>query len=275
MTTDAAPPLAPIRLLDADPGLLEHVSPEEAPVARRMLRVPAVTLAPGPFDPAELFSWGLHTFAALVTEGLVAQEVAVGAQPTLRLLGAGDVLASPRAPAGLVPVVQDWSAAAPTHIALLDDHVLTAVRRWPRLLPALLDRAWEAQGGLLLQLAVAQQPRVEDRLVLLFGALGERWGRMTPAGVVVPLRLTHEALGRLIGARRPTVTLALRGLARQRRLQRRDDGCWLLGDPESEPERAASATTALRPSQRPRFAAPGGGDRVAAGDLQDVRWPVG
>jgi hypothetical protein len=48
--------------------------------------------------------------------------------------------------------------------------------------------------------------------------------------VVVPLALTHEALGRLIGARRPTVTLALKALGAQERLLRRGDGAWLLAD---------------------------------------------
>jgi hypothetical protein len=51
---------------------------------------------------------------------------------------------------------------------------------------------------------------------------------VTPGGLVVPLQFTHEALGRLIGARRPTVSLALKELSSAGLLSRRDDGAWLL-----------------------------------------------
>jgi hypothetical protein len=60
--------------------------------------------------------------------------------------------------------------------------------------------------------------------------LAERWGRMTPAGVSVPLGLTHETIGRLVGARRPTVSLALKQLAASGTITRREDGAWLLED---------------------------------------------
>ena len=42
--------------------------------------------------------------------------------------------------------------------------------------------------------------------------LAESWGRVTQAGIRLPLGLTHDVLGALVGARRPTVTLALREL---------------------------------------------------------------
>jgi Mn-dependent DtxR family transcriptional regulator len=50
---------------------------------------------------------------------------------------------------------------------------------------------------------------------------------MTPDGIVVPLRLTHETLGALVAARRPSVTSALGRLA-DAGLLRRGDGVWLL-----------------------------------------------
>jgi hypothetical protein len=46
--------------------------------------------------------------------------------------------------------------------------------------------------------------------------------------VVVPIELTHTALGHLIGARRSTVTLALGELSRLGAVVRRDDGAWVL-----------------------------------------------
>jgi CRP-like cAMP-binding protein len=131
---------------------------------------------------------------------------------------------------GLVAPSHAWSAATTTTLAILDDHFLQAVRRWPRLVSGLLERAGDNHDRTLVQLAIAQQPRVEDRLVVLFRLLADQWGRVTTAGIVLPMSLTHEALGRLIGARRPTVTLALKSLAASGRLMRQKDGAWFLRD---------------------------------------------
>lgn len=50
---------------------------------------------------------------------------------------------------------------------------------------------------------------------------------MRPDGVYVDLDVSHRTLGAMVGAQRPTVTLALQELAAERRL-RRVDGGWLL-----------------------------------------------
>jgi CRP/FNR family transcriptional regulator, cyclic AMP receptor protein len=58
--------------------------------------------------------------------------------------------------------------------------------------------------------------------------------------VVVPLTLSHRLLAELIGARRPTVTTALRTLERDGKLVRRDDATWLLtSDAPGAPAKAA------------------------------------
>jgi CRP/FNR family transcriptional regulator, cyclic AMP receptor protein len=51
---------------------------------------------------------------------------------------------------------------------------------------------------------------------------------VTGDGVVIGLRLTHEVLGCLVGARRPTVTLALKDLGAAGHVRRRDDGRLVL-----------------------------------------------
>jgi Mn-dependent DtxR family transcriptional regulator len=48
--------------------------------------------------------------------------------------------------------------------------------------------------------------------------------------VTVPLRLTHEALGHLVGAQRPTVTLALKDLRDRRLVTRLGRDGWLLAE---------------------------------------------
>src|SRR3712207_5870012 len=88
--------------------------------------------------------------------------------------------------------------------------------------------------------------------------LGERWGRMSPAGVVVPLALTHETIGRLAGAERPTVSLALTALAERGDVIRREDGAFVLRpgsferlEPSAEPAPQARALMVRRTADAP------------------------
>lgn len=46
--------------------------------------------------------------------------------------------------------------------------------------------------------------------------------------MILDVPLTHEAIGRLVVAKRPTITLALRRLADEGALRRTADGRWLL-----------------------------------------------
>ena len=81
---------------------------------------------------------------------------------------------------------------------------------------------------------------VDDRLLLTLWHLAERWGRVTPTGIVVPLPLGHQRLADLVGAHRPSVTTALGELARAGSISRRDDGNWLLhGAPPEQLRRRA------------------------------------
>ncbi len=84
--------------------------------------------------------------------------------------------------------------------------------------------------SLAITLAVSNLRRVDIRLLVLLWHLADRWGRVTPDGVVVPLKLTHETFARLVGAQRPSVTTALRQLE-QEGLVRRSAGRLLQGDP--------------------------------------------
>jgi DNA-binding transcriptional MocR family regulator len=60
--------------------------------------------------------------------------------------------------------------------------------------------------------------------------LAESWGHVTSVGTTLPLSLTHDVLGELIGARRSTVTLALTELSDRGAIVRQDRG-WLLLEP--------------------------------------------
>jgi len=78
------------------------------------------------------------------------------------------------------------------------------------------------------QLAIGHLPRVDQRLLAMMDLLAERWGEVTPAGVLIPLNLTHETIGGLIGASRPSMTIAVGGVVDAGALVLGDTG-WLLG----------------------------------------------
>ena len=76
--------------------------------------------------------------------------------------------------------------------------------------------------------AVTHLPRVHARLLLLFWVLAERNGRVSPRGVSLRLPVTHDVLAMLVGALRPTVTLALQRLKGADLLIRERSDQWLL-----------------------------------------------
>ena len=80
-------------------------------------------------------------------------------------------------------------------------------------------------------LAIAHHHRLEDRLRLFFWELADRYGHVTPAGVRLDIGLTHELIGHLVGAYRPSVSVALARLERDGHVRRGERGLLLLGDP--------------------------------------------
>jgi CRP-like cAMP-binding protein len=75
---------------------------------------------------------------------------------------------------------------------------------------------------------------VELRVHALLWHLADRFGRVTPDGVHLPVPLTHRTIGSLVGARRPTVTLAVGELERAGTVHRDGLGGWLLRPATSE-----------------------------------------
>jgi CRP/FNR family transcriptional regulator, cyclic AMP receptor protein len=103
--------------------------------------------------------------------------------------------------------------------------------RYTRVGPALAGRAMDRSRRLAAMMAIAQQPRLDERLWMLFWELADRHGKVHADGVYVDLPLTHEVLSYLVAARRPSVSGALTKLADQDRLVR-DGRRWVLrGDP--------------------------------------------
>lgn len=193
-----------------------------------LTRIPAVSLPVGRCPPGMLDRLVEDAVALQIVEGLLVRDVHVGGAIACELLGPSDVVGAMRE-RGATATGGSWMAAAPTVIAVIDLRVTALLTELPDLAAGLLTNAVAQTDRVTRQRVIAQLPRVEDRVLGLFLLLAERWGRVTPAGTTIPIALTHETVGRLIGARRPTVSLALKRLAADGALARRDDGSWLLG----------------------------------------------
>jgi CRP/FNR family cyclic AMP-dependent transcriptional regulator len=122
-----------------------------------------------------------------------------------------------------------WRALKPTRIALLDNQFALRARHIPQVVCGLLSRSARTTQWLLAKSLIASSPRLEDRLMLMFALLGERWGRVAADGILLDLPLTHDLLATLCGARRPAITQALgAALRKEGTVTRLADGRWLL-----------------------------------------------
>ncbi|HEU4657100.1 MAG TPA: helix-turn-helix domain-containing protein [Capillimicrobium sp.] len=263
-----------VRLFEAEPDLLGAVPDEDRQRAARAAVVPAVRIPTGRWDPAELGSprWGI-----LVLDGLVAREVIVAGTAAAELLGVGDLISAPAGPSGaaageMVASEAAWTVLEPLQVALLDDRVHVLLRHWPELAGCLLERSERRAGRLAVAQAISHLTRVDTRVLLMLWTLAGRWGRVGPDGIVLPLRLTHRTLARLVGARRPSVTTAITELCRRELITRRDDGSWLLhGPPPEELERVGIDAILPQPAPGRRPAEPARHDRAVPAGADRVR----
>jgi hypothetical protein len=220
-----------VRLFAVEPDIARFLGTEERQAAGA-LAVPVRELGQGLVGMDSVLHEA-RAFGAFILKGIILYRLQVGDQPALRLLGPGDMLlASGTAPSMLVEA--RCRVAAPTQLALLGDEILLAAHRWPALVAGLCVRMGDQADRLGTQLAICQLPRVDQRLLALMWMLAESWGHVTPHGTRLPLVLTHDVIGGLIGARRPTVTLALRDLSDRGAIVRQDEG-WLLLEPPAAP----------------------------------------
>ena len=215
-------------LFDIDPELAERLDARQRNEARAHAIVAVADLPPGPWSPEPLVEAAARPFALMVVDGMLLRELLLAGSTATELLGPGDIVDHRAAEDALLPVEARWSVPEAARIAILDDRLLGILRPWPGVGRVLIDRAARREARLSTHRAIAQLPRVDERLLAFFAHLAERWGRVAAFGVVVPMQLTHETLGRLIGARRPTVSLSLKDLAADGLLERRNDGSWLL-----------------------------------------------
>jgi CRP/FNR family transcriptional regulator, cyclic AMP receptor protein len=219
-----------VDLLEKDTEFARLVEAAEGGRPIDRLWAAAQQLQRGPWQPTGEPP-GAH-LGFMVLDGLIGRRVVVPDRGrSLELLGRGDLFSPWQEDSPSFSQVA-WTVIEPSWIAALDHNFASQVKDFPELLEALTDRALRRSRRIAVSAAIANTVGVEDRLLLLLWQLTELWGQKTRGGAVLPFRLSHQTLADLVGARRPTVTLALRGLADRDLLERGSGGEWILcGDP--------------------------------------------
>jgi CRP/FNR family transcriptional regulator, cyclic AMP receptor protein len=229
-----SPARAVVSLPRVDARYWVAIPPQDRTLAERAVTAARVDLHDGPWEPEDLRRDDRHAVGVLVLSGAVRRDVVLGGRISSQLMGAGDVIRPwPASMASLDTEVR-WSAHGLTSLAVLGRTFKLAARRWPGLSDVLhhaLDDQLEAAAR---QIALTGLPRVEDRVLGMFWHLADRWGTVRSDGIVVRLPLTHALIGQLIGARRPTVSLALAALAADGLLRREDQERWVLSHASAE-----------------------------------------
>jgi CRP-like cAMP-binding protein len=228
---------SPVRLIDEDAELFAALPPRGQLEARARAVAPVIRLERGAWAAVELSDLD-GCLGLLVLDGMLIHSLIVAHEPRSEIVGPGDVLRpwQQEIEIASVPFASEWEAVHTTRLAVLDGRFLAFVARWPQLMSAIVERAVRRSHWLGLQLAITDLRRVDERLMLFFWHLADRWGRVGPEGIAVPLPVTHDVLAQLVCAQRPTVTSALRRLTDEGRIRRRPDKTWLLApDPPSMP----------------------------------------
>jgi CRP/FNR family transcriptional regulator, cyclic AMP receptor protein len=226
-----------VRVLDIDPDLGTDLDPDALRSATAELIAPVVPVEwvkhTGRWGPSALEG---H-LGLLVIRGLLLREVRLLGTPSAELLGDGDLLRpwdvdgeyTLPVPAGVF-----WTVLAPIEVAVLNGGFLRRAARWPEVLARLTGRTVARAKSLALHDAITNLKHVETRLLVQLWHLAERWGRVGPEGIALPLPLTHEMLAKLVGATRPSVTTGLGRLASRGLVKCERGGAWRLSHAASD-----------------------------------------
>jgi CRP/FNR family transcriptional regulator, cyclic AMP receptor protein len=232
-----AAPVEAISLIDADPELGDLLPADERERARRETRTRLRRLSPGGWNVAESVEPDSHHRGFLIVDGLISREVEVLGRRCVELLGAADVIRpwTWDDEGSHVKAEVGWTVLEPSRMAVLDHRLIMRINPWPQLGLELFSRGMRRAHALAVSLAIAHHQRVDDRLRLTLWHLAERWGRVLPEGIALPLPLSHQRLADLVGAHRPAVTSAMGELTRAGMISRRADRTWVLhGSPPDE-----------------------------------------
>jgi CRP/FNR family cyclic AMP-dependent transcriptional regulator len=230
-----------MRLLDLDPELGAGLDGDALARARKQAVVPVLRLERGIWDPVDA---GRHPslrgqpLCLLLARGVLMCSTAIGARATSTIAGPGDVVPIPAVEYSALASRRVIVVAEPAIVAVIDTRFMALACRWPELTGEILRRLADQLQRAGVEQAIGHLSRTEDRVLAFAWHISERFGRVGSEGVSLGVRLTHETIGKLVGAERPTVTLAIATLERDGLLRRREKGVIQL--PHGSAERLAT-----------------------------------
>ena len=180
-------------VLDEDPGLYEVVPEERLLRARRASAAAVLALPAGSWNARADAPLARGGYGLLVLDGVLLRRVGVDGRYGAELLAQGDLLRPWQhdGEAGVIPFDTAWRVVAPSRLAILDARWAARMASFPQIGGELVGRALERSLRLATMMAIVQQPRLEQRLLLLFWELADRHGRVHGDGVHIDLPLTH------------------------------------------------------------------------------------
>ncbi len=221
-----------VLVLKEDPDLADGLSEADRRTALSLSRAAVIEVSgphwsPAAYDPRK-------TFGLLILDGLIGRRVRIGRAVSTELLSSGDIL-RPWDELSEWEMIQpnlEWRVFAPTRMAILDERVTALIGRRSQLMINFSERLLRRARAATYLMVVSHLPRVEDRVQATLWHIASSWGRVTIEGIMIPFRLTHEVLGEIVGAHRPSVTVAMQTLQNRGQLTRAANGCYVLvGDP--------------------------------------------
>ena len=237
-----------MHVLKEEPDLAQGLSPTDRRAATAAFRARVISVSrplwePPRYDPET-------TYGLMVLAGLLGRRVRIGPAVGTELLSCGDILRPWDEPMmwGMIPPELDWRVFRPVRLAVLDEPLTRLIGRRPQLVVNFSGRLLRRARSVAYIMAISHQPRVVDKLRLTLWHLASSFGRVTSDGVTIPFRLTHEVLGEIIGAQRPSVTTAIRGLQKSGEVRRAPRaGYVLLGDADDWVRTARRAMASVPP----------------------------
>jgi CRP/FNR family transcriptional regulator, cyclic AMP receptor protein len=236
---------ATAKVLVRDPDLAAGLAGDRLRNAERDLVAATVVAFEGPWDAEAEGEPARGGIGLLVLEGLIVRRVGRTGRYGAELLGPGDLM-RPWQDDGedvSLPFDTTFRVIEQSMLAVLDFRFAARAAPYPEVAGALVGRAMQRSRALVVAMAIAHYPRIDRRLLMLLWHLADRWGRVTPDGIRISMRLTHQLLADLVASRRPSVTTGLQQLTHDGLISRIGDAWILHGEPPSElyaVERAAN-----------------------------------
>jgi CRP-like cAMP-binding protein len=233
-----------IAVLRADAELGERLDAARWPLAERASVARILRRGAGVWNARGDAALARDGAGLLVIEGMLVRRVGVAGRYGAELLSAGDIL-QPWQHDGeeaTVPFAAAWRVLSDVQLAVLDEEWMTRMAPFPGVAAVLVGRALLRSRRLAIMQAIIQHRALEQRLLLVLWQLADRYGRVIPGGVQLELGLTHEMLGYMAAARRPSISTALGRLEREGRLSRTGGRWLLLGAQPSETDAEMAAS---------------------------------